>query len=53
VDGVQALFYGSEYNANVARANFLKAWSDFVSLVGADPVLGKIPTGYVKSNHGP
>jgi outer membrane protein TolC len=52
VDAVQVGFYATEYAANVARANYLRAWSDFVSLVGADPVLNKVPGSYVNPRHG-
>ena len=38
----------NEYAAASARADFLSAWSDFVSLVGADPAMGILPARYVR-----
>ncbi len=33
-----------------ARADFLSAWSDFVSLVGVDPAMNNLPARYVRSH---
>ena len=40
----------SEIAAFAARASFLQQWSDFVSLVGADPMMNQLPASYL--NHG-
>ncbi len=45
-----AAFKAAEINAFVARANFLQQWSDFVSLVGADPMMNLLPPSYL--SHG-
>ncbi len=52
VDGARGGFFASEYAANAARADYLGRWADFVSLVGADPVLNKVPAAYLNSHHG-
>jgi outer membrane protein TolC len=39
--------YLSESAIASARADFLSTWSDFVSLVGADPALAQLPAHYV------
>ena len=43
VDNIISSLKVSEFNAANARATFLAHWSEFASLVGADPVLNKIP----------
>jgi len=43
VDNVISSLKVSEFYAANARATFLAHWSEFASLVGADPVLNKIP----------
>lgn len=35
-----------------ARADYLNRWSEFVSLVGADPILRELPAGYLTLSHG-
>ena len=41
----------NELAATSARADFLSAWSDFVSLVGADPAMKNLPARYVRPVH--
>ena len=41
----------NELAATTARADFLSAWSDFVSLVGADPAMKNLPARYVRPVH--
>ena len=43
LENIQTSVRDSEYSANVARANFLRTWADFVSSVGVDPILAKVP----------
>lgn len=43
LDTATAAFYESAVAAATARAEFFSRWSDFVSLVGVDPVLNTIP----------
>jgi outer membrane protein TolC len=50
VERSEAGYKGTEINAFVARANFLQQWADFVSLVGADPMMNQLPASYL--NHG-
>jgi outer membrane protein TolC len=38
----------AETTATLARAEFLNRWADFVSLVGADPVMKLLPPRYVR-----
>ena len=38
----------NDYGSDSARADFLAAWSDFVSLVGADPAMNNLPARYVR-----
>ena len=35
-----------------ARADYLNRWTDFVSLVGVDPILHELPAGYLTLPHG-
>jgi len=52
VDSIRGGFYATEYAASAARADYLSRWADFVSLVGADPILNKVPAAYLNSHHG-
>ncbi len=45
-------FYYADYTAIVARAEYLNRWSDFVSLVGADPIVSALPARYSRITHG-
>jgi hypothetical protein len=36
-------YRGTEISAFSARAGFLQQWADFVSLVGADPMVNQLP----------
>jgi len=47
VDGATDALNQSEFDNASARADFLSAWSDFVSTVGADPAMSKLPAHYV------
>lgn len=37
----------SEFNLAVARGDFLNRWSEFVSILGADPMLAVVPQHYL------
>ncbi len=39
--------YQAEYNLAVARADFLNRWAEYVSTVGADPMLEVVPQHYL------
>jgi hypothetical protein len=43
-----AAFHASDVAALYARSDFLTRWSDFVSIVGADPVMQNLPARYVR-----
>ena len=47
VSGATNGLYLNESAINSARADFLSSWSDFVSLVGADPAMNRLPAHYV------
>lgn len=40
--------YLSEANQALARANYLRVWSEFVSLAGMDPILNTLPVRHVR-----
>ena len=48
LDAATEVFYASAINAAAARAEYFSRWSDFVSLVGADPILNQIPAHHVR-----
>lgn len=48
VDETTALYYNSDVAALTARAEFLTRWGDFVSLIGADPLMNQLPARYVR-----
>lgn len=50
IDSAQNGLYGYETNRAASRADFLSAWSEFVSLVGADPAMNRLPARYVRPN---
>ena len=47
VRGAQDALNQSDYDDATARAEFLSSWSEFVSTVGADPAMSKLPAHYV------
>ena len=47
VNGARDALNQSEYETASARADFLSSWSDFVSTVGADPAMSRLPVHYV------
>jgi len=54
-DGLQqvtANFNAVDYATQSVRMEFLNRWTDYVSLVGADPILGLIPANYKNLPHG-
>lgn len=48
VDAAVARFQASDVAALYARTDYLTRWSEFVSLVGADPAMQNIPVRYVR-----
>jgi hypothetical protein len=48
VDAAVARFQASDVAALYARTDYLTRWSEFVSLVGADPAMQNIPARYVR-----
>jgi outer membrane protein TolC len=50
IDRAIASFQGTELAAFTARANYLQQWVEFVSLVGADPMMNQLPASYL--SHG-
>jgi outer membrane protein TolC len=52
LEGVTANFNAADYYAILARSDYLNRWSDFVSLIGADPVLNAVPVRYRNLTHG-
>ena len=48
IDVARAAFYQSELNLAMARAEFLNYWSQFVSTLCVDPMLGMIPDRYLQ-----
>jgi outer membrane protein TolC len=50
VERSKAAYQATEIAAFIARASFLQQWSDFVSLVGADPMMNQLPASYL--SHG-
>jgi len=50
VDGARNSLYANDSSRAAARAEFLAAWSDYVSLVGADPAMNNLPIRYVRSS---
>jgi outer membrane protein TolC len=48
VDASVARFQASDVAALYARTDYLTRWSEFVSLVGADPAMQNIPARYVR-----
>ena len=41
--------YANDYLRASARGELLTRWSNFVSLVGADPALNELPVQYVRA----
>ena len=50
VERSKAAYQVGEIAAFNARAAFLQQWSEFVSLVGADPMMNQLPPSYL--SHG-
>lgn len=49
VEQVAADLDQQEANAAMARASYLRVWSELVSLAGADPVLNNLPASHVRN----
>jgi outer membrane protein len=52
VEGTVANLNTVNLYAVQARSDYLNRWSEFVSLVGADPILHVLPASYLTLNHG-
>lgn len=52
LDGTIGNLNAANLYAVQARGDYLNRWSEFVSLVGADPVLHALPASYLTLNHG-
>jgi len=52
VDATKIQFYAADFGAINARVEFLNRWSEFVSLVGNDPILSSLPARYLQPSHG-
>ncbi len=48
VDGAQNSLNANDAARAAARADFLSTWSDYVSLVGADPAMNNLPNRYAR-----
>ena len=48
MDQAQSTYHNNEYFHSAARVDFLNSWMDFVSKVGADPVLLNLPARYAR-----
>jgi outer membrane protein TolC len=49
LDGAMASFHVADLAAMYARSDYFARWSEFVSLVGADPAMNNLPARYVRS----
>lgn len=52
VETATTAFNVADYGAITSRVAYLNLWSEFVSLVGADPTLHALPASYLNLNHG-
>jgi hypothetical protein len=50
LDAALAAFGAAELAAIYARSEYLGRWSEFLSLIGADPALNLLPSRYVRAN---
>lgn len=49
LDAAIATFHAADLAALNARADYFTRWSEFVSIVGADPAMNNLPARYVRS----
>lgn len=49
LDNAQVIANNAELAAVAARTDYLTRWSEFVSLVGADPAMNNLPERYVRT----
>lgn len=49
LDTAQAAFHSADLAAIYARSDYFSRWSEFVSLVGADPAMNNLPERYVRA----
>ena len=50
LDAALAAFGAADLAATYARSEYLGRWSEFLSLIGADPALNLLPSRYVRAN---
>jgi outer membrane protein TolC len=48
VDQALAGLNSADYTTAAGRADFLSQWSEFISLVGRDPIMNNLPPAYVR-----